>query len=171
MTAARALRGDKDVSAANVEKVKRATREIGYYENLLAASPSSKRSDLFGVVVPGLSNIVFPQVMSGVTDYGRAVEYDVIRNILSWRPAGLIVARITLESIEGGKTESQKLHVLTPTISLGDLSATAREPRSRGGNAPKPKPDMHRDRKSAPRPTALRCGRRIRPRPRRRAGP
>ncbi|AXI50495.1 MAG TPA: LacI family DNA-binding transcriptional regulator [Sulfitobacter pontiacus] len=107
MTASRALRGDKDVSDANVEKVKRAAREIGYYGNHLAASLSSKRTDLIGVVVPSLSNIVFPQVMSGVTDalkgstlqpvfgvtdYDPEAEYDIIRNMLSWRPAGLIVA-------------------------------------------------------------------------------
>ncbi|MFY0648504.1 LacI family DNA-binding transcriptional regulator [Sulfitobacter geojensis] len=107
MTASRALRGDKDVSDANVEKVKRAAREIGYYGNHLAASLSSKRTDLIGVVVPSLSNIVFPQVMSGVTDalkgsalqpvfgvtdYDPETEYDIIRNMLSWRPAGLIVA-------------------------------------------------------------------------------
>ncbi|MEV8468553.1 LacI family DNA-binding transcriptional regulator [Fluviibacterium sp. DFM31] len=106
MTASRALRGDKDVSEAKVEKVKRAAREIGYYGNHLAASLSSKRTDLIGVVVPSLSNIVFPQVMSGVTDalkgstlqpvfgvtdYDPAAEYDIIRNMLSWRPAGLIV--------------------------------------------------------------------------------
>ncbi|WP_424988791.1 LacI family DNA-binding transcriptional regulator [Microbulbifer sp. S227A] len=107
MTASRALRGDKDVSRANVEKVNRAAREIGYYGNHLAASLSSKRTDLIGVVVPSLSNSVFPQVMSGVTDalrgtplqpvfgvtdYDPAAEYQTIRNMLSWRPAGLIVA-------------------------------------------------------------------------------
>lgn len=106
MTASRALRGDKDVSKANIDKVKQAAREIGYYGNHLAASLSSKRTDLIGVVVPSLSNTVFPQVMSGVTDalkgtalqpvfgvtdYDPEAEYTTIRNMLSWRPAGLIV--------------------------------------------------------------------------------
>ena len=107
MTASRALRGDKDVSEANIEKVKRAAREIGYYGNHLAASLSSKHTDLIGVIVPSLTNIVFPEVMTGVTDalkgsplqpvfgvteYDTEVEHDIIRNMLSWRPAGLIVA-------------------------------------------------------------------------------
>lgn len=106
MTASRALRGDKDVSSASIEKVRKAAREIGYYGNHLAASLSSKRSDLIGVVVPSLSNIVFPQVMSGVTealsgtefqpvfgvtDYDSKKEYEIIRSMLSWSPAGLIV--------------------------------------------------------------------------------
>ncbi|GAA6210097.1 LacI family DNA-binding transcriptional regulator CceR [Cognatishimia sp. WU-CL00825] len=106
MTASRALRGDKDVSQTNIEKVRQAARDIGYYGNHLAASLSSKRSDLIGVVVPGLSNIVYPQVMSGVTDalmgtgfqpvfgvtdYDPDKEYEILRSMLSWRPAGLIV--------------------------------------------------------------------------------
>lgn len=106
MTASRALRGAKDVSVTNVEKVRTAAREIGYYGNHLAASLSSKSSDLIGVVVPSLSNIVFPEVMSGVTDvlygtgfqpvfgvtdYDAEKEYEILRNMLSWRPAGLIV--------------------------------------------------------------------------------
>ncbi len=106
MTASRALRGDKDVSQANVERVKLAAREIGYYGNQFASSLSSQHTDLIGVVVPSLSNIVFPQVMSGVTnalkgtalqpvfgvtEYDPELEYATIRNMLSWRPAGLIV--------------------------------------------------------------------------------
>lgn len=106
MSASRALRGDKDVSKSNIERVKQAAREIGYYGNQFASSLSSQHTDLIGVVVPSLTNIVFPQVMSGVTDalkgtvlqpvfgvtdYEPEVEYNTIRNMLSWRPAGLIV--------------------------------------------------------------------------------
>lgn len=109
MTASRALRGDKDVSQTNIERVKQAAREIGYYGNQFASSLSSKHTDLIGVVVPSLSNIVFPQVMSGVTDalkgtllqpvfgvtdYDPETEYETLRNMLSWRPAGLIVTGI-----------------------------------------------------------------------------
>ncbi len=107
MTASRALRSDKDVSQANVDRVKRAAREIGYYGNHLAAALSSKHTNLIGVVVPSMTNIVFPQVMAGVTDalkgtpfqpvfgvtsYDPEIEYDTLRNMLSWRPAGMIVS-------------------------------------------------------------------------------
>lgn len=109
MTASRALRGDKDVSQTNVERVKQAARKIGYYGNQFASSLSSKHTDLIGVVVPSLSNIVFPQVMAGVTDalkgtllqpvfgvtdYDPETEYETLRNMLSWRPAGLVVTGI-----------------------------------------------------------------------------
>lgn len=106
MTASRALRGAGDVSAAAVAKVARAAREIGYMGNPLAASLSGQRSNLIGVVVPSVSNIVFAEVLAGiaeaiegsglqpvfgVTDYDPNREHDVIRNMLSWRPSGLIV--------------------------------------------------------------------------------
>jgi LacI family transcriptional regulator, gluconate utilization system Gnt-I transcriptional repressor len=106
MTASRALRDGRDVSAANVIKVRKAAQDLGYVGNHLAASLSSRRSDLIGVVVPNLANIVFAQVLSGisegisgsgiqpvfgVTDYDLEKEYDIIRSMLSWHPAGLIV--------------------------------------------------------------------------------
>ena len=106
MTASRALRGAADVSKASLEKVGRAAKEIGYVGNHLATSLSSQRSDLIGVVIPSLTNVVFAEVLSGiaesirgsglqpvfgVTDYDPDREYDVIQNMLSWNPAGLIV--------------------------------------------------------------------------------
>lgn len=106
MTASRALRGEKDVSKESVERVLAAAREIGYYGNHLAASLSSSSAELIGVVVPALANVVFPEVMSGVSDalrgtgfqpvfgvteYDTEKEYEIIRSMLSWRPAGLII--------------------------------------------------------------------------------
>ena len=106
MTASRALRGAGDVSKSNVDNVRKAAKEIGYVGNHLATSLSNQRSDLIGVVVPSLQNIVFAEVLSGiaeaiagseiqavfgVTDYDPDKEYDVIRKMLSWNPAGLIV--------------------------------------------------------------------------------
>lgn len=106
MTASRALRGAKDVSTNSLEKVQSAARTLGYVGNPLATSLSSQRTDLIGVVLPSLTNIVFSEVLSGiaaglvgsgkqpvfgVTDYDPDVEQKVVQSMLSWRPAGLIV--------------------------------------------------------------------------------
>lgn len=135
MTASRALRGDKDVSQENVEKVRKAARKIGYYGNHLAASLSSKRSDLIGVVVPSLSNIVFPQVMSGVTDalagtglqpvfgvtdYDDNKENDILRNMLSWRPAGLIVTGLD----QPDETRALLADCEVPVVQIMDCDGT-----------------------------------------------
>lgn len=106
MTASRALRRAQDVSPATVLKVNKAAVEIGYVGNHLAASLTKTNSNLIGVVIPNLTSVVFSQVMSGitealsdtifqpvfgVTEWDEDREYKVIKNILSWRPAGLIV--------------------------------------------------------------------------------
>ncbi|MEO1536710.1 MAG: LacI family DNA-binding transcriptional regulator [Pseudomonadota bacterium] len=106
MTASRALRGASDVSQSSVHAVRRAAEALGYIGNPVAGSLSSQRSNLIGVVVPSLTNIVFAEVLSGiagaltgsgkqpvfgVSDYDPETEYTVIRNMLSWRPRGLIV--------------------------------------------------------------------------------
>lgn len=109
MTASRALRGDDGVSQRSLEKVQAAAAELGYAGNHLAASLSGKQSDLIGVVVPSFANIVFAEALSGitevlagkrtqpvfgVTDYDADREYEVLRNMLSWRPLGLIVTGV-----------------------------------------------------------------------------
>ena len=106
MTVSRALRGAADVSGANIEKVRRAAREIGYVGNPLASSLSGQRAPLVGVVVPGLENIVFAEVVTGiaetldgtgiqpffgVTNYRQDKEFDVVQAMLAWNPVGLIV--------------------------------------------------------------------------------
>jgi len=109
MTASRALRGDKNVSPASQEKVHKAANELGYAGNHLAASLSSKGSDLIGVVLPSFANVVFAEASSGITDalagkrtqpvfgvtfYDPVREYEIVRNMLSWRPLGLIVTGV-----------------------------------------------------------------------------
>lgn len=106
MTASRAMRGAKDVSPKTVERVRKIAAELGYMGNYVAASLANNRTDLIGVVVPSLSNIVFSEVMSGIEDaiagsglqpffgvtgYDPEREYQLVRKMLSWRPAGLIV--------------------------------------------------------------------------------
>lgn len=106
MTASRALRGAPDVSKDNILKVREAAERIGYVGNQLALSLSAQHTNLIGVVVPTMSNVVFPEVLSGISavlegtgmqavfglsEYDAAKEREVIRNMLSWRPAAMIV--------------------------------------------------------------------------------
>ncbi|WP_299351127.1 LacI family DNA-binding transcriptional regulator [uncultured Shimia sp.] len=107
MTASRALRDAPDVSEATRNKVKEIANEIGYVPNRIAGALASQSVKLVGVVVPSLSSFVFPEVLSGlssglessplkpvigVTGYDLDEEEDVIREMLSWRPSGLVVA-------------------------------------------------------------------------------
>ncbi|MCW1919221.1 LacI family DNA-binding transcriptional regulator [Rhodobacter sp. KR11] len=107
MTVSRVLRQRGDVSEATRERVLKAARELGYVPNKIAGALASQRVNLVGVVIPSLSNMVFPEVMTGisailentglqpvvgVTNYLPEREEKVVYEMLSWRPSGLILA-------------------------------------------------------------------------------
>jgi len=107
MTVSRVLRNRGDVSDSTRERVLRAARSLGYVPNRIAGALASQRVSLVGVIIPSLKNMVFPEVMSGisevledtglqpvvgVTNYAPDREERVIYEMLSWRPSGLILA-------------------------------------------------------------------------------
>jgi len=107
MTVSRVLRNRGDVSDATREKVLRSARELGYVPNKIAGALASQRVNLVGVVIPSLSNMVCPEVLTGISDvlddtglqpvvgisrYSPEKEEAVLYEMLSWRPSGLIVA-------------------------------------------------------------------------------
>lgn len=107
MTVSRVLRNRGDVSAATREKVQAAAKELGYVPNKIAGALASQRVNLVAVIIPSLSNMVFPEVMTGisevldetplqpvvgVTNYKPEREEKVLYEMLSWRPSGIIIA-------------------------------------------------------------------------------
>ena len=109
MTVSRVLRNRGDVSQATRARVLEAARTLGYVPNKIAGALASSRVNLVGVVIPSLSNMVFPQVLAGISDvlddtvlqpvfgathYKPEREEEVIYEMLSWRPSGMIVAGI-----------------------------------------------------------------------------
>ncbi|MCP5088777.1 MAG: LacI family DNA-binding transcriptional regulator [Rhodobacteraceae bacterium] len=107
MTVSRVLRNRGDVSAATRQKVKTAAKELGYVPNKIAGALASQRVNLVAVIIPSLSNMVFPEVMTGisevldetplqpvvgVTNYRPEREEKVLYEMLSWRPSGVIIA-------------------------------------------------------------------------------
>lgn len=84
-----------------------AVETLGYVHNRVAGTLASAGSNLVGVIVPSLANVVFPEVLRGiglaletsghqpvigVTNYDPLREEALIASLLSWRPAGMIVA-------------------------------------------------------------------------------
>lgn len=107
MTVSRVLRNRGDVSQATREKVLEAAKALGYVPNKIAGALASQRVNLVAVIIPSLRNMVFPEVMSGiskvleetelqpvvgVTDYMPEKEERVLYEMLSWRPSGVIIA-------------------------------------------------------------------------------
>ena len=107
MTVSRVLRNRGDVSEATREKVLNAAKTLGYVPNKIAGALASSRVNLVAVIIPSLSNMVFPEVMTGisevldgtplqpvvgVTNYLPEKEEEVLFEMLSWRPSGVILA-------------------------------------------------------------------------------
>jgi len=107
MTVSRVLRGRGDVSDTTRKRVLAAAKTLGYVPNKIAGALASSRVNLVAVIIPSMSNMVFPEVMSGISDaleetalqpvvgvtgYSPEKEEKVLYEMLSWRPSGVIVA-------------------------------------------------------------------------------
>ncbi|MFO7771995.1 MAG: LacI family DNA-binding transcriptional regulator [Roseovarius gahaiensis] len=107
MTVSRVLRNRGDVSDATRQRVLEAAKQLGYVPNKIAGALASQRVNLVAVIIPSMSNMVFPEVMTGITqvlettdlqpvvglsDYLPEKEEKVLYEMLSWRPSGVIIA-------------------------------------------------------------------------------
>jgi LacI family gluconate utilization system Gnt-I transcriptional repressor len=106
-TVSRVLRQRGAVSAAAQARVQAAVAALGYVPNRIAGTLASTHSRLVAIIIPSLSNIVFPDILTGagpvldaagfqpvigVSDYDPAREAQLITALLSWRPAAIILA-------------------------------------------------------------------------------
>jgi LacI family transcriptional regulator, gluconate utilization system Gnt-I transcriptional repressor len=136
MTVSRVLRNRGDVSPTTREKVLRAARAMGYVPNKIAGALASQRVNLVGVIIPSLSNMVFPEVLSGVwsgldgtglqpvvgvTNYDPEREEAVIYEMLSWRPSGLIIAGLE----HTGPARAMLARAGVPVVEIMDIDGQA----------------------------------------------
>lgn len=132
MTVSRVLRKSGDVSDATRERVLAAAKSLGYVPNQIAGSLASQRVNLVAVIIPSLSNMVFPEVLNGinrvlestplqpvvgVTDYLPEKEERVLYEMLSWRPSGVIIAG--LEHSEPTRAMMQNAGI--PVVEIMDV--------------------------------------------------
>lgn len=106
MTVSRVMRGTGQTSEQVRHRVEQAARKLGYVPNRLATSLRDETTPLIAVVLPTLGNRVFSEVLDGitatlsgrglqpvfgVTEYSEATEEELVRDLLSWRPQGIIL--------------------------------------------------------------------------------
>jgi LacI family gluconate utilization system Gnt-I transcriptional repressor len=107
ITASRALRGSSHVARGTLERVQAAATAINYMPNRLAGTLAGGQSRQVAVVLPSLSNSVFADVLNGletrlekagyhpilgVSNYDPNLEERLVADLLSWRPAALVLA-------------------------------------------------------------------------------
>lgn len=135
MTVSRVLRGRGDVSESTRDRVLASARSLGYVPNKIAGALASQRVNLVGVIIPSLSNMVFPEVMTGisetledtglqpvvgVTNYSPDREETVLYEMLSWRPSGVIIAG--LEHTEASQIMLAQAGI--PIVEIMDIDGT-----------------------------------------------
>jgi len=106
ITVSRALRGERAVDPALVERVRAAAGALGYVPDPAARALASQRGSHVTVLLPMLSNALFVdlfeavqrslrpagyQTLMGVTHYDTGEEELLLREQLLQRPAGLLV--------------------------------------------------------------------------------
>ena len=104
-TASRVLRDKGPISRQARESVLAAVEKLGYVPNRAAGALASAGSPLVGVILPSMTNIVFPEVLRGInaglagtgyqalvgiTDYDLSVEQSLVTSLLAWSPAAII---------------------------------------------------------------------------------
>ena len=140
MTVSRVLRNRGDVSPATREKVLTAARSLGYVPNKIAGGLASQHVNLVAVVIPSLANLVFPDVLSGisaelddtpfqpvigVTNYSLSREEAVLYDMLSWRPSGVILAGLEHNRASRAMLEAASIPVVEIMDIDGDVIDTA----------------------------------------------
>lgn len=135
MTVSRVLRNRGDVSQATRERVLEAARALGYVPNKIAGALASSRVNLVAVVIPSISNMVFPEVMSGISDaleetalqpvvgvtgYSPEKEEKVLYEMLSWRPSGVIVAGLEHSDVSRAMLQAAGI----PVVEIMDVDGT-----------------------------------------------
>ncbi|AJC82867.1 LacI family transcriptional regulator protein (plasmid) [Rhizobium etli bv. phaseoli str. IE4803] len=137
MTVSKVLREVGNISEETRLRVRQAAHELGYLPNSLAGTLSSRRSRIVAVIIPSISDIVYAEVLSGVnailrprgfqtfigeSQFDSSVEADLIRAMLSFQPAGLL--------LNGGMARSVDAEALLarrncPAIQLWDCDRHA----------------------------------------------
>lgn len=136
ISASRVMRGAPNISAELREKVERAAVAVGYQRNRIAGSLRGQTTDLVAVIVPSMSNHVFPNIVDGIDDalkgsqlrlvlgltkYEDANEEAILRDMLTWNPAAVI-----LSGLEHSKTTKEMLsHFSGPTVEVMDIDGDA----------------------------------------------
>jgi LacI family transcriptional regulator len=100
------------VNAATARKIRRAAQKLGYTPNPIARGLKTNRSATLGVVIPDLTNPLFPPIVRGIDDVASAAGYstlivntdgdpqreaDTISALRSRQAEGLIVATAVLD--------------------------------------------------------------------------
>ncbi|QPC84983.1 LacI family DNA-binding transcriptional regulator [Phototrophicus methaneseepsis] len=77
-TVSRVINANGYVSEATRQRVEAVVRKLGYRPNLVARTLASARSTVIGLMIPGITNRYFSQVIAGVESIAQENQYSVL---------------------------------------------------------------------------------------------
>jgi LacI family transcriptional regulator len=145
-TASRALNPATQgmTSADTAQRVLRAAEQLGYRPNAVARSLRTARSSSIGVVVPDLTNPLFPPIVRGIEAAFAPHGYVLLIVNTDNNPAqeSHLVASLQARSIDGLILATARLdHPLIETLAAGDLPVVLVNRRREGLTLPSVIPD------------------------------
>ncbi|MEG0001975.1 LacI family DNA-binding transcriptional regulator [Comamonas sp.] len=133
-TVSRVLNTPQSVPPATLARVRQAIRDCGYVPDRLAGALASGRSRLVAALVPTISGPVFQetlqalsqalagrgyQLMLGESGYDDADEEQLLENLLSRRPDGIVLTRI----VQSAAARERLKATGVPVVETWDLCA------------------------------------------------
>jgi LacI family transcriptional regulator len=93
------------IGAEQLQRVEAAARELGWRPNRAAAALSTGRSRTVGVLLPDITNPVFPPILRGIEDALDAEGYFALLANTSRREGGVVAAQMALERMQAQRVE------------------------------------------------------------------
>nr|WP_255361975.1 LacI family DNA-binding transcriptional regulator [Bordetella sp. N] len=134
-TVSRVLNSPAAVPEATVAHVRAAIQQVGYVPNRLAGGLASGRSRLVAALVPALASPVFLetlealtqtlaaqgyQLMLGESGYDDADEIELLENLISRGPDGIVLTRV----LESEAARQRLVRSGIPVVESWDLTTT-----------------------------------------------
>ena len=93
------------IGAEALRKVEAAARELGWRPNRAAAALSTGRSRTVGVLLPDITNPVFPPILRGIEDALDAEGYFALLANTARRDGGVAAAQMAVERMQAQRVE------------------------------------------------------------------
>ncbi len=135
ISVSRVMRNAPNISTSLRRKVEEAATSLNYTPNRVAGALASKSTGLLAVIVPSMSNSVFPEVLNGIDEvlsktrhrtvlgishYDQKREEEIVQDLLSWNPSGIIVTGFEHSS----RSAEMLSHFPNPVIEIMDADGS-----------------------------------------------
>lgn len=165
ITVSRILRSKGPVAEETRQRVLAAVRSTGYVPNRLAGGLASSGSKLLAVIIPSLSNIVFPEVLRGVhtalentgfeavvgvSNYDMETEEKLVGSLLAWQPEAMIIAGFDHTDTARAMLEGSGVRIACATVSAIAPNGWKRSSTNTTGSSRPAPPATRRARAASP---------------------